>query len=240
MPSDEMDLARLTPEATPALLAEWQRAHAPGDELQVHGRWYGPIPFETVVEGAGASLVTATTGLGRGEWVLRREPTLADLVAPLLRILVVGLNPSVVAAETGVPFAGASNRFWPAAVEAGLVPSERDPWQAFTAAHVGFTDLVKRASPRADGLRPAEYTAGAERLRALVAWLEPAVVCFAGLTGYRAAVDRAATEGRQPEPFGGAPAYVMPNPSGANAHVTRAGLVDHFRAVAALATRSGD
>ncbi len=234
-----MDLARLTPEATPALLAEWQRAHAPGDQLHVHGRWFGPIPFETVVEGAGGIVLGATTGLGRGEWVVRREPTLADLVAPLLRVLVVGLNPSVVAAETGVPFAGPTNRFWSTAVEAGLVPAERDPWRAFTAAHVGFSDLVKRASPRADDLRAAEFAMGADRLRAVVSWLEPNVVCFAGLTGYRAAIDKAAVEGRQSDPFGGSIAYVMPNPSGANAHVTRADLVQHFRTVADLAVGPG-
>ena len=66
-------------------------------------------------------------------------------------------------------------------------------------------------------------------------WLQPRVVCFAGLTGYRRGVDAAATEGEQPARFGGATAYVMPNPSGANAHVQRPELVEHFRAVVALA-----
>jgi TDG/mug DNA glycosylase family protein len=232
---EELDLARLTPEATPAALAEWQRAHASGAELDVHWRWFGPVPFAAVAHGAGTAVVTETEGLGLAKWRLRREATLADLVAPLLAVLVVGLNPSVVAAEQGVPFAGASNRFWPAALDAGLVRADRDPWGAFVDAHVGFSDLVKRASPRADGLTREEYADGAARLRAVVEWLQPAVVCFAGLTGYRKAVDPDATEGNQPTRFGGAATYVMPNPSGANAHASRDDLVAHLTAVRALA-----
>jgi TDG/mug DNA glycosylase family protein len=233
---DELDLARLTPEATPAALAQWQRAHAVGDERRVHGRWLGPVPFPAVVEGAGAELVDAVEGLGRAQWTIRRAATLADLVAPRLAVLVVGLNPSVAAAEAGVPFVGATNRFWPAAIDAGLVTVDRDPWHAFVDAHVGFTDLVKRATPRADGLTSAEYRAGTDRVRALVEWLAPAVVCFAGLTGYRTAVDPGADVGGQQERFGGATTYVMPNPSGANAHASRADLVAHLTAVRTLAT----
>jgi TDG/mug DNA glycosylase family protein len=233
---DELDLARLTPEATPAALAQWQRAHAVGDEWRVHGRWLGPVPFAAIAEGAGTEIVETTEGLGMAQWRIRRAPTLADLVAPRLGVLVVGLNPSVVAAEAGVPFVGASNRFWPAAIDAGLVTVDRDPWRAFVDAHVGFTDLVKRATPRADGLTPDEYAAGSARVRALVEWLAPAVVCFAGLTGYRSAVDPAAEVGEQPSSFGGAATYVMPNPSGANAHASRDDLAAHLRAVHALAT----
>jgi TDG/mug DNA glycosylase family protein len=99
---------------------------------------------------------------------------------------------------------------------------------------VGFTDLVKRASPRADSLTRAEYEEGAARLRVVIEWLAPAVVCFAGLTGFRTAIDPDAVEGEQPARFGGAVTYVMPNPSGANAHVTRDGLVAHLRAVREL------
>ncbi len=235
---EELDLARLTPEATPAALAEWHRHHEPGTELDVHGRWFGPVPFDLVAEGAGTTILSATEGLGLAKWRLRREMTLADLVAPMLRVLVVGLNPSVVAAERGVPFVGASNRFWGAALDAGLVPADRDPWRAFVEAHVGFTDLVKRASPRADSLSRAEYTGGAARLCTIVEWLHPSVVCFAGLTGYRRAVDPDASEGEQPARFGGATTYVMPNPSGANAHASRAALTAHLTAVRSLATPS--
>ena len=176
---EELDLARLTPEATPAALAEWHRAHEPGTQLDVHGRWFGPVPFGTVAQGAGTTVVSETEGLGLAKWRLRREATLADLVAPRLRVLMVGLNPSVVAAERGVPFVGPSNRFWPAALDAGLVRADRDPWRAFVDARVGFTDLVKRASARADGLTRAEYEAGATRPGAILAGLQPALGCLA-------------------------------------------------------------
>ena len=72
------------------------------------------------------------------------------------------------------------------------------------------------------------------RVERLTAWLQPRVVCFVGLTGWRAARDRHATAGLQPQPFGGAPAYVMPNTSGANAHASLADFVEHLRAVQRL------
>jgi G:T/U mismatch-specific DNA glycosylase len=228
---DDLNLARLTAEATPAALAAWHRDHGVGEELAVRGQWRGPVPFEAVALGAGTSVIATTEGLGQAQWTLRRERTLADLVGPRLRVLVVGLNPSLVAADAGVGFAGPTNRFWPAAVEAGLVPIDRDPWAAFTTAGVGFTDLVKRASPRADGLTTAEFADGAARLRGLVDWFAPKVICFAGVTGYRKAFDRKAELGLQPERIGTTLVYLMLNPSGANAHATRADLVEDFRRV---------
>ena len=235
MEHSNLDLARLTAEATPAALAEWHRSHDTGDEIAVHGSWHGPVPFEIVAAGAGTTVTAATTGLSRAQWTLRREMTLADLVAPRLRVLVVGLNPSVVAAETKVPFGGRTNRFWPAAITAGLVVADRDPWSAFTDHRIGFTDLVKRATARADGLTNAEYADGARRLRSIVEWLAPQVVCFAGLTGYRAAVDRNAAVGQASEHFAGVLTYVMPNPSGVNTHTSLDALVEHFTNVRELA-----
>jgi TDG/mug DNA glycosylase family protein len=101
-----------------------------------------------------------------------------------------------------------------------------------------MTDLVKRATVGAAELSTAEYRAGTERVRRLVEWLQPRAVCFVGLTGWRAAVDRKAVAGIQPDGFGGRPAYVMPNPSGLNAHATPAILAEHLRAAAALADAS--
>ena len=224
-----LDLARLTAEAVPASLAQWHRDHAVGDEIIVRGQWYGPMPFETIARGAGCSVLDAVTGLGRAQWTLHRERTLADLIGPRLRVLMVGLNPSLVAADAGVGFVGATNRFWPAAVEAGLVPQDRDPWAAFTRAAVGFTDLVKRASPRANELTADEFRVGATRIRALVEWFAPKAVCFAGVTGYRKAFDRTAALGLQTERIGDTLVYLMLNPSGANAHASRADLVADFR-----------
>lgn len=230
-----LDLARLTAEAVPASLAQWHRDHAVGDEIVVRGHWHGPLPFETIAGGAGCSVVDAVTGLGQARWTLRRERTLPDLIGPRLRVVMVGLNPSLVAADAGVGFVGATNRFWPAALEAGLVPLDRDPWAAFTRSAVGFTDLVKRASPRANELTTEEFRAGAVRIRALVEWFAPKVVCFAGVTGYRKAFDRTAELGLQPALIGETLIYLMLNPSGANAHASRADLVADFRRLRALA-----
>jgi TDG/mug DNA glycosylase family protein len=158
-----------------------------------------------------------------------RVRSLPDTVGPGMRALLVGLNPSVYSADAGVGFARPGNRFWPAARAAGLVTRDRDPLDALCSHGVGMTDLVKRATVRADELSPDEFRAGATRVEALVEWLAPASVCFVGLGGYRIAVDRRAVTGWQPQRFGGAPTYVMPNPSGLNAHAPPAVLAEHLR-----------
>lgn len=159
-----------------------------------------------------------------------RGRTLPDVVGPGMRLLVCGLNPSVVAADAGYGFAGPSNRFWAAAVRAGLVHRARDPWAALSDDRVGMTDLVKRATPRADAVRADEYRAGAARVARLAHRLRPDAACFVGLAGWRAAVDRRARPGWQPEGIGGVPAYVMPSTSGLNARTSPAELCDHLRA----------
>jgi TDG/mug DNA glycosylase family protein len=174
-----------------------------------------------VLHGAGFAARPA----GRAE----RLRTLPDVVGPGLRLLCVGLNPSLYAADTGVGFGRPGNRFWPAALAAGLATVDRDPEHLFAEHRVGMTDLVKRATVRADELAPAEYVEGLARLDRLAAWLEPAAVCLLGLDGWRRAVDRRAGPGWQERTVGGRPAYVMPNPSGLNAHVTVADLAAHLR-----------
>ena len=84
-------------------------------------------------------------------------------------------------------------------------------------------------------LEPSEFRCGLARVRRLVEWLRPAVVCFVGLQGWRAAVDPNATAGIQPGGLGGRPAYVMPSTSGLNAHTSYRQLVEHLGAAAALA-----
>jgi TDG/mug DNA glycosylase family protein len=170
---------------------------------------------------------------------VRRLRTLPDIVGPGMRVLVCGLNPSLYAADAGVHYGRPGNRFWPAALAAGLVSRDRDPWHALEHHRVGWTDLVKRATVSASELAVDEFVHGAERLHALVAWLAPRVVCFVGLTGWRAAVDRRAGVGLQGEGFAGAAAYVMPNTSGLNAHFRPADFADHLSAVVALAETTG-
>jgi double-stranded uracil-DNA glycosylase len=164
----------------------------------------------------------------------RRARTLADTVGPGMRLLVCGLNPSLYAADVGVGYARPGNRFWPAARAAGIVERDRDPVDALMRHGMGMTDLVKRATTGASELTPAEYRAGTTRVERLARWLRPGAVCFVGLAGWRAAVDRNAAPGEQAAGFGGVPAYVMPSTSGANAHARLDDLADHLRAAAAL------
>jgi TDG/mug DNA glycosylase family protein len=232
------DLHRAMRVGAPATLfvTSDRRAGVPWDD-PLGPRYFAYWPRERlhdVVQGAGFT-VEAIEDDGI-EWLTvhaLRERTLADIVGPELRLLIVGLNPSLYAADHGVGFARPGNRFWPALLASGLASRDRDPLHACAVHGIGFSDLVKRATPRADALARDEYIAGAARVARLVEWLAPRAVCFAGLSGYRAAIDRRATTGWQREPFGGCPAYVMPNPSGLNAHTDVADLVTHLQAAAA-------
>jgi len=212
----------------------------PDDDPDLPGRYFArwqPEEVAAVIVGAGFEVERASV-VGESLWVdALRARTLADTVGPGMRVLVCGLNPSVVAADAGFGFAGATNRFWRAAVEAGLVTRAKDPLHALDVDRIGMTDLVKRATAAAAELGRDEYRAGAERVRALVGWLQPRLVLFVGLAGWRAAVDRRARPGLQDAPFAGAPAYVMPSTSGLNAATPYAALVDHLRAACAVAGR---
>ena len=191
-----------------------------------------------VLVGAGFSLEDSAVdrrSADRLDVLATRARTLPDVVGPNMRLLLCGLNPSVYSADVGTGFARPGNRFWPAALAAGIVTRDRDTRHAFLEHGIGMTDLVKRATPRADALSKEEYREGAARLERLVRWLRPRVVVFVGLGGYRDAVDRLATAGLQQGRFGGVAAYVMPNPSGINAHVTVDDLAAHLRAAADLA-----
>ncbi|MBV8160426.1 MAG: mismatch-specific DNA-glycosylase [Acidimicrobiia bacterium] len=226
----------------PVALARVHWSTAPGEVVE----WQLPESADSrrlddIVAGAGFEWCGRGPGGGRpaGGRRARRLRTLPDTVGPGMRLLVCGLNPSVVAADAGFGFAGATNRFWPAALEAGLVSRARDPLHGLLADGVGMTDLVKRATRGTADLTAAEYRAGAERVQRLVRWLHPRVVLFVGLEGWRAALDRRARPGVQPTGFGGARAYVMPSTSGLNAHARLGDLVAHIRAAAERTTGLG-
>jgi TDG/mug DNA glycosylase family protein len=181
-----------------------------------------------LLEGAGFERIAIDTS--DPFWMVihaQRARTLPDLVGPRLRVLICGLNPSLYSADRGVAFARPGNRFWPAALAAGLIDRERDPLAAL-ARGIGMTDLVKRASARADALSNAEYSAGITRLERLVRIHRPRVTCFVGLDGWRKAVDARATPGWITAGFAGRPAYLMPSTSGANAHSSVASLAAHL------------
>ncbi len=237
----------------PLALAEVHRTMAVADQIEltafaalagtptaddVRTRW-DPDHLSTVVEAAGFSVDhTALVANGREDQHCRIELTatarraLPDYVGPGLRLLCCGLNPSLHAADAGVGYVTGSNRFWRAMAAAGLATCDRDPLHLVRHDHIGMTDLVKRATPRADELRVAEYRTGVERLDALCGWLQPAALAVVGLAGWRAAVNRKATTGWQPEFLGGTPVYVLPSTSGLNARVSLAELAGHLAAAA--------
>jgi TDG/mug DNA glycosylase family protein len=202
------------------------------------GRQFFGVDAEAITAllvGAGFDDVVVEAIPDKPTWATaRRAHTLPDFVGPRMRLLICGLNPSIVSANRGFGYARGTNRFWRAAVEAGLVSEPKNPWLALTRDRIGMTDMVKRPTVGSKELSRDEYRAGARRVERLVAWLQPGAVCFVGLEGWRAAIDARALAGVQPELFGGRPAYVMPSTSGLNAHAQMAELVDHLRRAAEL------
>ncbi|MGE3619708.1 MAG: mismatch-specific DNA-glycosylase [Acidimicrobiia bacterium] len=173
----------------------------------------------------------------RGALRATRARTLPDLVAPGLRLLVCGLNPSLHAADAAVPYAGPGNRFWPAARAVGLVGADRDPWRAVLEDGIGFTDLVKRATPAAAALTAAEHRAGLARVERLCARHAPAALALVGLAGWRRAADPGALPGWQDRRLGGVPVYLLPSTSGRNAATGLPALTAHLAAALAGPSR---
>jgi double-stranded uracil-DNA glycosylase len=181
----------------------------------------------------------------RAELESFRDTTIDDLVPAHPKLLFVGINPGLWTAATGTPFAHPGNRFYPALVAAGILPrlpdftrtlsdADRD---MITGAGVGISNLVRRATARADELTRDELRAGAERLTADVGRWRPDVVAVVGITAYRQAFARPrAVTGLQPDRIAEAETWVVPNPSGLNAHDTVATLA---RAYAAPARAAG-
>ncbi|MBK6887851.1 MAG: mismatch-specific DNA-glycosylase [Tetrasphaera sp.] len=158
-----------------------------------------------------------------------RDADVPDLVGPGLRLLFVGINPGLWTAATATHFAYPGNRFYPALLRAGILERRIDPAAGMTdadraallASGIGITNIVRRATARADELTRDELRAGAVALTAFVAQHRPRVVAVAGVTAYRTAFGRPrARLGRQPEDLAGAALWVVPNPSGLNAHDT--------------------
>ena len=165
----------------------------------------------------------------RAELESYRDAEVPDLLGPNVRLLFVGINPGLWTAATQTHFAHPVNRFYPALLRAGILLSPIDAAAGMTDADraavvargIGITNLVRRATARADELSAAELRAGGEELRATVERVQPRVVAIAGITAYRSAFGvRRAVLGRQLEPVAGAELWVVPNPSGLNAHET--------------------
>ena len=174
-----------------------------------------------------------------------RDSEVPDLYGDDLRLLFVGINPGLWTAAVQTHFAHPANRFYPALLAAGIITRPINPSTGmtpedrahFTGRGLGLTNLVRRATARADELSPAELREGGAALREFVNEHRPAVVAVAGITAYRTAFKvPAAKAGRQPGTFAGSILWVVPNPSGLNAHETAASLA---RAYAEPAREAG-
>ena len=157
--------------------------------------------------------------------------TVPDLIGPGLRVLFVGINPGLYSAWTGHHFARPGNRFWKALHGAGFTSRELSPHEEddLLSPGIGITNLVARATVGAADLRDEELRAGADELAAKVAQARPACVAFLGVGAYRRAFGRRdAKLGEQPDRLAGAPVWVLPNPSGLNAHYQLPALIELF------------
>ncbi|MEV4617281.1 G/U mismatch-specific DNA glycosylase [Asanoa sp. NPDC049573] len=166
------------------------------------------------------------------------EVTLPDVIGSDLRVLFVGINPGLYSAATGHHFARPGNRFWPALHRSGFTDHQLDPAQQMSLLDVGLgiTNIVSRASARADELSAAELVAGGEALAAKAARWRPRWVAVVGMTAYRTAYRRPkATVGPQDHLLGASRVWVLPNPSGLNAHYTPVTLAAAFAELRAVA-----
>ena len=149
--------------------------------------------------------------------------TIPDVIAMDLSVLFCGINPGLWSAATGHHFARPGNRFWPALYRGGFVPRPLRPDEQAELLDygLGITNLVARGSARADELSAAELRAGGRILMRKLRRYRPRWLAVLGVTAYRSAFGhRDASVGPRPERLGGAGVWVLPNPSGLNAHYT--------------------
>jgi double-stranded uracil-DNA glycosylase len=175
--------------------------------------------------------------LGESGWMPRPTPqelaagygrTIPDLIAPDLKVLFVGINPGLWSAAVGRHFGNPANRLWPTLHAAGFTPRRFLPSDAdeLLALGYGITNLVARATGSAGELHDDELRAGAPVLVEKIERYRPRAVAFLGLSAYRIGFGKPrAPVGRQDEPLGGAPVWLLPNPSGLNAHYQMPDLV---------------
>src|SRR5262245_23508769 len=153
--------------------------------------------------------------------------TVPDIIAPNLRVLFCGINPSVYSAVVQHHFARPGNRFWPTLHKAGFTPrllAPREEQELLTYGY-GITNIVERATVAAAELTAEELAEGGRRLRGKVEHYRPRVLAVLGISAYRLAFDEPrAVLGQQHQTIGTTQLYILPNPSGLNAHYTPADL----------------
>jgi TDG/mug DNA glycosylase family protein len=168
----------------------------------------------------------------RADLLAAKQKTLRDVIAPDLRVLFCGINPGLYSGATSHHFARPGNRYWPTLHHAGfkprlLHPSEQDELLIWG---YGITNLVPRTTATADELSREELTSGHKRLVGKVKRYKPRVLAVLGIGAYRTAFQKPkATPGLQTDSIGNTILWVLPNPSGLNAHYQLSGLVEQFR-----------
>lgn len=170
----------------------------------------------------------------RADLVAAQDKTVRDVIAPGLRVLFCGINPGLYSGATGHHFARPGNRFWPTLHQAGFTPRLLAPHEERELLSFGYgiTNLVPRATAIADELASDELVAGRQRLESKVKRYRPQVIAVLGISAYRTAFgQKGVTLGPQSEKLANATVWVLPNPSGLNAHYQLANLVEYFRAL---------
>lgn len=169
-----------------------------------------------------------------------RFKTVKDVIAPGLDILFVGINPGLYTAAIGRHFGRPGNRFWPSLNLSGLLREPLTPWESerLLESRIGITNVVRRATAAADELAPEELRRGGAALRAKILRYRPKVAALLGLGLYRVAFAKPkAALGPQDERIGETLLYVLPNPSGLNAHFQVPDYVRLFQELGRLAGR---
>lgn len=173
-----------------------------------------------------------------------RDTTVPDLVGDDIKLLFVGINPGLWTAATQTHFAHPGNRFYPALLRGGVISVPINPAAGMDDGErrhlidrgIGITNIADRATARAAELSRDELRDGAQHLTRKIARWRPRLVAVAGITAYRVAFERRrATAGRQGETLCGAELWIVPNPSGLNAHETMTSLAAAYRRVARAA-----
>ena len=165
-----------------------------------------------------------------------------DLVGPGLRVLLCGINPSLLSAATNCHFGNPANRLWPVLHQAGFTDRRLHPSEGAELLErgIGVTNFVNRATATAAEISDDEIRAGMERLRTTVRTWRPAYLALLGLSAYRVGFGRPkASVGAQPEDFEGAKVWLLPNPSGLNAHYQLPQLVECYAALRRAALPEG-
>lgn len=183
-------------------------------------------------------------GFTREELESFRDATVPDLLGPGLKLLIVGINPGLWTAATQTHFSHPGNRFYPALTRAGVITRTIDRGAGMSADDrrhlisrgIGISNVAHRTTAKASELSTKELREGGEQLRTLVATQQPAVVAIAGITAYRSAFKKPkAVMGEQSDGFEGSRLWVVPNPSGLNAHETVESLAVAYGEPAAVA-----